>query len=172
MTLLDDLFLAMIEYDKNDPKRIQHFTKVHAYAALIGKGEGLSEKDQLTLEAAAYVHDIGIHPSEEKYGYETGKTQEELGPAEAEKLLRNLHFDEEVIARVSYLVGHHHTYDNIDGLDYQILVEADFLVNLFENGDQNADRATEEMKKAAESTKEKIFRTKTGTRILEEMFGI
>ena len=35
--------------------------------------------------------------------------------------------------RVCYLVGHHHTYLDMDGMDYQILVEADFLVNLFEN---------------------------------------
>ena len=35
-----------------------------------------------------------------------------------------------MIRRVEYLVGHHHTYKDIDGLDYQILVEADFLVNI------------------------------------------
>lgn len=35
---------------------------------------------------------------------------------------------------MEYLVGHHHTYKDIDGLDYQILVEADFLVNYFEDG--------------------------------------
>ena len=35
-------------------------------------------------------------------------------------------YTEEQIERVKYLVGHHHTYDNIDGLDYQILIEADF----------------------------------------------
>ena len=49
-------------------------------------------------------------------------------------MLGRLHFDEKIIRRVSYLVGHHHTYDQIDGLDYQILVEADFLVNLYEDG--------------------------------------
>ena len=38
------------------------------------------------------------------------------------------------LKRVQYLIGHHHTYNNIDGLDYQILVESDFLVNLYEDG--------------------------------------
>lgn len=38
-----------------------------------------------------------------------------------------------LIDRICYLIGHHHTYDNIEGLDYQILVEADFLVNLYED---------------------------------------
>ncbi len=40
--------------------------------------------------------------------------------------------DKELIARVCYLVGHHHTYTDIDGLDYQILVEADYIVNMYE----------------------------------------
>ncbi len=54
------------------------------------------------------------------------------GPALAEQMLSELGFEKDVIERVSFLVGHHHTYTGIDGLDYQILVEADFLVNLFE----------------------------------------
>ena len=35
---LDDLFMDMIAYYDGDPKRIQHFTKVHSYARLIGIG--------------------------------------------------------------------------------------------------------------------------------------
>lgn len=52
------------------------------------------------------------------------------GPAIAAELLDRLGFDSEVSERVQYLIGHHHTYNNIDGIDYQILVEADFLVNI------------------------------------------
>jgi len=33
----------------------------------------------------------------------------------------------------AHLIGHHHTYDQADGPDYQILLEADFLVNAFED---------------------------------------
>ena len=33
------LLTAAIEYDKGDPKRIQHFIKVHSFARLIGKQE-------------------------------------------------------------------------------------------------------------------------------------
>ena len=36
---------------------------------------------------------------------------------------------EEQIERVAYLVGHHHTFIGIDGIDYQILVEADYIAN-------------------------------------------
>ena len=38
------------------------------------------------------------------------------------------------IARVAYLVGHHHTLRNIHGPDYQILIEADYIANASENG--------------------------------------
>ena len=41
---------------------------------------------------------------------------------------------EEQIARVAYLVGHHHTLRNIHGPDYQILIEADYIANASENG--------------------------------------
>ena len=38
-----------------------------------------------------------------------------------------------MIERIAYLVGHHHTLTNIDGMDYQILIEADFIANATEN---------------------------------------
>ena len=65
---LDDLFMDMIAYYDGDPKRIQHFTKVHSYARLIGIGEELDDASLFILEAAAYTHDIGIRVAEEKYG--------------------------------------------------------------------------------------------------------
>lgn len=161
--LLDNLFLAMIKFDEGDAKRIQHFTKVHSYARLIARAENMNEDDLFTLEAAAYVHDIGIRVAEKKYGHQNGKLQEQEGPAAARALMEPLGFSEKVISRVEFLVGHHHTYTNIDSLDYQILVEADFLVNLFEDG---------ESKEAALNVQKRIFRTKTGTKILNEMFGL
>ena len=136
--------------------------KVRGFAALIAEGEGVDEATRFTLEAAALVHDIGIKASQEKYGSSAGPLQEKEGAPLAKQMLRSLGFPQDVTARVAYLVGHHHTYSCIDGIDYQILVEADFLVNLFEHGDaMNAVRAV----------REKIFRTATGKKILDEMFG-
>lgn len=160
---LNRLFLAMIHFDAGDPKRIQHFTKVHSYARLIAQSEKMDPDEEFTLEAAACVHDIGIRIAEEKYGHQNGKLQEQEGPAAARKLMEPLGFSESVISRVEYLVGHHHTYGNIDALDYQILVEADFLVNLYEDG---AKRET------AKEVRKRIFRTGTGIRILNDMFGL
>ena len=77
-----ELFNKMIEYYEGDPKRIQHFTKVHSYARLIGQLEHLSDDTQNILEIAALVHDIGIKISELKNGNCNGKNQEKEGKAE------------------------------------------------------------------------------------------
>ena len=155
------LILEMTHYYAGQPYRIQHFMKVYGYAKLIGEEERIDVRTQEILKAAAIVHDIWIKKSEEIYGDSIGSHQEELGPAIAENMLKKLGYDEELIQRVSYLVGHHHTYDPIDGMDYQILVEADFLVNLFEN---------ETSRKPAEMALERIFKTETGKEICKTMF--
>ena len=136
MTKLDDLALHMITYYAADPARIQHFIKVHSFAALIARQEG--------MDAA-------------------GRYQEELGPAPARAMMLECGFTPAQADRVAYLVGHHHTYTNIDGMDYQILVEADFLVNLYEDSVPKA---------AAQNALDKIFKTQTGKTICKEMFAL
>lgn len=152
---------AMITYDKGDPKRIQHFIKVHSFAKMIGIGEDLDEKTQFILEASALVHDIGIHPAEEKFGSCNGKLQEQEGPAPAREMLSAIGFASDIVDRVCFLVAHHHTYDQVDNIDYRILLEADALVNLYED-QLSAD--------AVESMLHNVFRTETGTRICRTMF--
>lgn len=158
---LQELYKKMIAHNQGDAKRIQHFIKVHSLAKLIGEMEGLKGEELEILEAAALVHDIGIRPAEEKYGYSNGKLQEQEGPEPAAKMLKEAGFSEKIQRRVCFLVAHHHTYDKIEGADYQILVEADFLVNLYE------DQAE---KKTIETAYRKIFRTKSGKKICEMMF--
>lgn len=48
-------------------------------------------------------------------------------------MLTELDFDEDIIDRVCFLIAHHHTYEGAQGLDWQILLEADFIVNAFED---------------------------------------
>ncbi len=164
MNKIEELALAMIDYNNGDPKRIQHTTKVHAYASMIGKCEKLDEDTLFILESAALVHDIGIRASEKKYGHQNGKLQEQEGPAVARELLTRLGgFTDQQIERICWLVGHHHTYHVCEDLDYQILIEADFLVNMFED---------EESPNAIRAVRKNIFRTESGKRILETMYGI
>ena len=155
------LILEMTHYYAGQPHRIQHFMKVYGYAKLIGEQEEMDARTQDILNVASIVHDIGIKKSEEIYGDSIGSHQEELGPAIAEEMLRGLGYDEELIKRVSYLVGHHHTYDPIDGIDYQILIEADFLVNASESNFS---------KVSIENAKSRIFKTAAGCRLLESIF--
>ncbi len=158
------LVMAMVAYDAGDARRIQHFMKVHDFAVTIGQMENISPEEYFTLEAASVLHDIGIHPAEKKYGSSGGKLQEKEGPPQAHKMLRQLGgYTAEQIVRIKYLIGHHHTYKEIDGMDYQILIEADFLVNLYE-GQQDM--------KYILGAREHIFKTKTGLKILNDMFQL
>ncbi|WP_308551119.1 HD domain-containing protein [Mediterranea massiliensis] len=156
------LTTLMTAYNAGDPKRIQHFIKVYQLASVIGTSEQLDEETLFILETAAIVHDIGIHISEQKYGACDGKHQEQEGPAEARKLLEATgDYTALQTDRVCWLIAHHHTYKDITGMDYQILVEADFLVNIYE------DHLSAE---AVDAVKRNIFRTRTGIELLENMF--
>ncbi len=152
---------AMIEYYGSDLRRINHFLKVFSFAKTIGEAEGLDADSQNLLEVTAIVHDIGIKISEQKYNSSAGRYQELEGPAQAEILLTNLGYEKSFIEKVCYIVGHHHTYNNIDSLPYQILVEADFLVNLYEDG---AGAQT------VKNSYDRIFRTATGKKLLKKMY--
>ncbi|MDO4546118.1 MAG: HD domain-containing protein [Bacillota bacterium] len=163
MDKIDMTFMEMVRFDAGDARRIQHFTKVHAYAHLIGAAEGLDEKTQQTLELAAVVHDIGIIPAEKKYGYQNGKIQEEMGPALAIELLERVGIEKDVIERVAFLVAHHHTWKGVDSVDWQILLEADFLVNSLEKGMAI---------NTIENTMNKLFKTEAGIQLCKEMYGL
>lgn len=67
----------------------------------------------------------------------------------------------EQVERVAYLVGHHHTYTDIDGIDYQILIEADYIVNASESGYSPENR---------KSFLEKHMKTESGKRLLRSTF--
>ena len=111
--------------------------------------EKVNEYDLFNLESAAILHDIGIKVCEKKYNSTEGKLQEKEGPAVAREILENL--DYKNINRILFLIGHHHTYINVSGLDYQILIEADLLVNFEEEN-----TSKENIKKVYEN----IFKTK------------
>ena len=158
------LLSAMVAFDRGDAKRIQHFVKVYAFAATIAANENLDPATTFVLETAAILHDIGIHPSEALYGDCSGKHQEELGPGKARELLTSLGtYTPQEINRVCFLIARHHTYTNVEGLDWQILLEADFLVNSFED---NMD------KQAVCRFRDKVFKTASGKRLLNTMWGL
>ncbi|QEH70693.1 HD domain-containing protein [Cellulosilyticum sp. WCF-2] len=161
--MINKLAYKMMTYYSGDAKRIQHFTKVHSFAKLIGEMEQLDQETLTLIEVTALVHDIGIKEAEAQFGSSNGKLQEQLGPDLAKKILKELGYHEEKIERVCYVVGHHHTYTDIQRIDYQILVEADFLVNFYE--DQLG-------KEAIKTAYNNIFKTPSGKKLCEIMYGI
>ena len=158
-----DLFFRMIEFDAGDPELIQHFTKVHSYAKLIAEAEKLEPHMVEVLEAAALVHDIAIPLCNRKYGSHPGNLQELEGPPLVRSMLSDMPFSEAETERICQLVGEHHTCSPIDGIDHQILIEADFIVNSFENNHSED---------TLNHTYRNIFATNAGKQIFAVMFGM
>jgi len=150
-----------ITYNGNDVRRINHLLKVFSFASHIGIMENCDSRLQTIIEISALLHDIGIHEAERKYNSAAGNWQEIEGPIVARELLKKLNLENDIFERVLFLIGHHHSYKAIDGVDFQILVEADFLVNIFED---------EIDKSGCGKIKENIFKTKTGVRLLERLY--
>ena len=152
---------AMIAFFGHDVRRINHALKVHAFAMLIASREVDDIRTREIIGITALLHDIGIHEAERKYHSTAGNYQEIEGPPIARKILAGLMAPADIIDRVCFITGNHHTYPKIDGLDFQILVEADLLVNIFEDG-----IGTD----AVESIEKKVFKTGAGKHLLKEMY--
>ena len=161
--MIEQLIMLMMEYDRGDARRIQHFLKVHSFAKMICEYENLKSKDQFIVESAAVVLDIAVHLCEDKYGSTEGHLQEKEGPDLARWLLKRLDYDADEIERICFLVGHHHTYNGIDGIDHQIVIEADWLATLYES------RADEKTIKAAY---QKLFKTPKGRQLCEIIYDV
>ncbi len=151
----------MIAFSEGNIHDIDHLIRVWTYAKTIGELEGLDAETQYVLEAAAIVHDIACPLCREKYGNTNGKHQEAEGAPMAEDFLRGSGMSERQLERVKYLVGHHHTFANIDGTDYQILVEADYIANASENGYDAAQ---------IRQFLSRVVRTEAGARLLNSVF--
>ena len=151
----------MIHFYKGNLHDINHFLKVWAFAKTIGEEEGLDAHTQEILEMTAVVHDIACPLCREKYGNASGKHQEEESAPLVDAFFAEAGMREADVARICWLVEHHHTYTGVDGLDYQILLEADFLVNAGES---------EYTKTVIEAARRNIFRTEAGIRLLDSMY--
>ena len=129
-----EIMEKMIAYSNGNIHDIDHLVRVWTYAKTIGELEGIDANTQYILEAAAITHDIACPLCREKYGNTNGKHQEEEGVILVRAFLSDCGMGAEQIDRIVYLVGHHHSFHDIEGIDYQILIEADYIANASENG--------------------------------------
>lgn len=124
---------AAIGYFDGDVKRVQHFLKVLQFSTLIAEEEALPPEQLEILQMAACLHDIGIPNSEKKYGCADGRYQQIEGVPVARELLCGLGTNEQTTERICRMISLHHSYSRIgDDLLLRILVEADMLVNAYE----------------------------------------
>ena len=161
MDKVHEAIREMIGWERGVPHRIQHFLKVHSFCRYLGLEEGLAGEELELLELAGVVHDIGIRPAREKYGRHDGPLQEREGIEPARALLRRIGVGEAAAERIAFLVGHHHTLTGVNGIDWQILLEADFLVNSLEKGMPLS---------AIRRAEETFFRTESGKRLLHGQY--
>ena len=151
--MINVLLMKLTEINANDPKRINHSFKVYCLSKLLAYMENVDRRTTKIIEAAAVLHDIAIHYAEKTYCSSSGKHQEKDGPIIARPILETITDDDDFIERVLYLIANHHTYCSIDGIDYQILIEADLMVNVEE---ENITL------KAFVNAREKFFKTSSG----------
>jgi HD superfamily phosphodiesterase len=156
-----NIMKKMIEYFQTDVRRINHAIKVTNFAHIISDDQSLDKKTKEIITYAAILHDIGIKEADKKYNSSIGKYQEIEGPSIALEILSGLDISEDIINRVCFIIGNHHSYNKIDGIDFQIVVEADFLVNIYE----------EKLgKDAIKNINEHIFRTRSGNNLIKKMY--
>lgn len=134
-----NIIQEIINYFGKDIPRINHALKVYSYAQCIAKSENLDDTQIEIIEYTALLHDIGIPVSIEKYGICTGTHQEIEGPPIARKILEKYSIPIDIIDKVCFIISKHHTYKACNSIEFQIIIEADFIVNAFEeNITQNA----------------------------------
>ena len=155
--VVDDVITPATEITLDAARRI---SKTVQLGDLVNVDVQTKDFGRIAAQTAKQVIIQGIREAERLYGQCGGKLQERLGPPEAQKMLDSLGFAPDVTERVCFLIAHHHTLDGVDALDWRILLEADFLVNMIEEG----------MKaEAIQCGREKIFRTEMGLRLMERL---
>lgn len=144
----------------SDRKRIDHGLSVLKFAEQIQEIEG---GNPIVVTAAAILHDIGIHEAERKYNSAAGKYQEIEGPPIAEKILKKSDIPSSDIEHICRIIANHHSTRNIDTIEFRIIWDADWLVNIPE---ELPDAGLDKLKKIIDKT----FKTSSGRKMATELF--
>jgi hypothetical protein len=158
-SLVDKLVEAMQATFGKDQKRVSHALTVLERAKEIMKGE--QRADPKVVLAAAVLHDIGIQEAERKHNSSAGRWQEIEGPPMAEPIMKNLGMDEATRDHVCQIIANHHSARDIDTLEFRILWDADWVVNIPE---EYPDHTPERLRGVIE----KVMKTATGKKVAYE----
>ncbi|MCX6347723.1 MAG: HD domain-containing protein [Actinobacteria bacterium] len=158
--LKNKIIRKMMEVFEYNNIHINHTYRVLDYAqdiSVIEKG------NPDIVVPSAILHDIGIPACEKKYKSTEGQLQEIEGPPLAKNILESLNLKEETIKEVCGIVGSHHSPGEIETINFKIMWDADWLVNLPDVYD------IKDKKKLAEIIN-KTFMTETGIKKAKEFF--
>ena len=159
-SLADQLIAAMKAEFGSDQRRITHALRVLEAAQEILRREDANPR---IVVAAALLHDIGIQEAERRHGSAAAEFQEREGPPIARRILEALDLDEKDIQAICRMVGSHHSARDAEGPEFDVVWDADRLVNL---PDEAGDQRGEELRAFIE----KVFRTATGRAMAIERF--
>ncbi len=163
-SLKERVLAAMEDYFEGDSRRINHAKKVADYAAQINKYE---QGDPAVIMACGYLHDIGIKEAERKFQSSSAKYQHQEGPPVAREILTNLAVEEEMIAEICDIIGHHHHPRTEETTNFKVLYDADLIVNLQEDGPEGG-RSVEKLTTIIN----KSFLTEAGQKLARQVFQI
>lgn len=145
----------------DDQRRIDHALAVLDYAKAILATEPAA--DETTVVAAAVLHDIGIHAAEARHNSNAGHWQEIEGPPIAGPILARLGLDPARIDHVLKIIANHHSARDIDTVEFRILWDSDWLVNIPDEYD-----VTDRTRMA--TLVDKVFKTQGGRAKAAELF--
>ncbi|MBP7217093.1 MAG: HD domain-containing protein [Candidatus Omnitrophica bacterium] len=159
-TLKDKLLAALEVYFENDVKRIAHAKKVLSFAEELLTQE---HADWHIVIPASILHDVGIKAAEAKYGSAAGHLQEKEGPAIARTIMLGLGMQKKDIDEICSIIEHHHTPGKIDTLNFKVLYDADWLVNLKDECDTSD-------KQKLDALIERIFLSASGKALAKKIY--
>lgn len=158
--LKNEIIKKMIIYFGYNNNHINHTYRVLDYAEEISD---IEKGDPDIVISSAILHDIGIPNCKKKYKSTKGYLQEIEGPPVAREILESLSINEEIIKEVCEIVGCHHSPGEIETMNFKIMWDADWLVNLSDVYD------TKDKTKLAEIIY-KTFMTKSGLEKAKEIY--
>ena len=159
--LKDRVALEMKRYFKRDFTSIGHAMRVARHAERIAKME---RANPAVVLSAAYLHDIGIPEAERIHGGSAAEYPEKEGPGIARSILQGLGAKEPLIDAVCDIIGHHHHPRAGDGIEFQVVYDADRIADLEERvkaGTLDRDRIAAAI--------ETSFLTKSGKEIAKDV---
>ncbi len=160
LLLKDRLFKELEKYFGDDTGRIAHAKQVMEYSEELLRREG---GDWSVVIPASIFHDVGIKAAEHKYGSAAGHLQEKEGPEIARRLLEPYGVKKDDIRQICQIIAHHHSPGALKNINFGIVCDADWLVNLKEEVDLKDKKKTEQFI-------EKVFVTETAREMARKLY--